>query len=706
VRFRGRGYRGRLIFIAALVALTLAAPAAQAAGPPKLIGGYASNVESTKAILNVAVNPEGLATNYRFEYTTEAKFLSDGFDGATVTPPGGEAIGSGSAPLSRSRAIGSLTPATAYRYRIVATNSAGTTTGLPRLLSTDAVGLPFSLPDGRAWEMVSPVDKNDGEIQGFEANFGGDVLQASPDGNTVTFSSRSSFAAPQGAPGASQYIARRQEGSGWATTNITAPTEAGAYGDQPDGVPFQLFSTDLGAALMLNGCLPQPCPRSYARRSNNGGVLSTIPLAALDLDFAGASPDLSQLLFTTAGSLYDFSGGQVRQINDLPGPAAALAARRGAVSEDGSRIYWTTASDLYLREGQSSLPVATAAEFQSAGADGRFAFYVKGEHLFRYDAVSHLSDEYTLAGGGLLGFLGASEDGESFYYAGLDGALYLHRGAEDTLVAASVAPGSYPPAISSARVGADGGRLLFISSAEATPYDNRNQKSGVSEPEVYLYEAAPGPGQGTLTCVSCNPSGERPIGPASLPGTIANGSGEAATRAYRPRVLSAGAHRVFFDSFDALGPKDTNQDRDVYQWEAPGTGSCAKPTGCIDLISSGTAEGGATLIDASADGADAFFLTDGSLVGTDPPNSGKVDLYDARVGGGFPTPPDPPECVGDDCQPLPPEPEDPTPGSLQPDESNPPLRKACRKGTVRKKGKCVRRRHEKKHHATHRGSQK
>lgn len=32
-----------------------------------------------------------------------------------------------------------------------------------------------------------------------------------------------------------------------------------------------------------------------------------------------------------------------------------------------------------------------------------------------------------------------------------------------------------------------------------------------------------------------------------------------------------------------------------------------------------------------------------------------------------------PICVGDSCQPLPPEPEDPTPGTLVPNGGNPPL---------------------------------
>jgi hypothetical protein len=119
-------------------------------------------------------------------------------------------------------------------------------------------------------------------------------------------------------------------------------------------------------------------------------------------------------------------------------------------------------------------------------------------------------------------------------------------------------------------------------------------------------------------------------------------------------VLSADSKHVFFDTLDALAPQDTNSDRDVYQWEAPGTGDCTKPVGCVKLISSGRAEGGASFLDASADASDAFFLTDGSLV---PGDTGVTDVYDARVGGGAPGTGPAIACFGDACQPLPPEPD-------------------------------------------------
>jgi hypothetical protein len=89
------------------------------------------------------------------------------------------------------------------------------------------------------------------------------------------------------------------------------------------------------------------------------------------------------------------------------------------------------------------------------------------------------------------------------------------------------------------------------------------------------------------------------------------------------------------------------------------------------LISSGRAEGGAVFLDASADGSDVFFVTDGSLVLSDP---GAADVYDARVGGGFPTPQAPIVCTADACQVLPGEPDNPASGTgFYRPEGNPAL---------------------------------
>ncbi len=730
------------------LALT-AAPVPQAAGPPQIAAAWVTGATATSASLHAEVDPEGSATSYRFEYLTEAQFQHNGesFAGAAKAPPfGEEELGEEEAGQPALQRIERLTPATTYRYRIVATGNGEAQLAHAFTTQPNASSAPeecvnaqlrfedssLGLPDCRAWELVSPVDKNGGAIQGFGQISGGGVLQASENGEAATFSSSASFGAgAQGAPTASQYIARRVGGeAGWATQNITLPTVSGAYGNAQTGVPYQLFSTDLARGLLLGGRRcgeAEPCPRSYSLRESAGGALTPSPTEA-DLGFAGASPDLRHVVLSTCAkltpdatemagvggtcnpaeaNLYEWSGGELRLINLLPGetqgtPGARLAAQAAAVNSDGSRVYFTDEGNLYLREGAHTVWVDQAqgggGVFQTASAEGRFAFFTKAAHLYRYDAQTEAATDLTPAGG-VLGVLGAAEDGSRAYYLTSAG-LYLWQAPGTTAEIAPGAPaafaGDYPPATGATRVTPDGTHLAFLSTARLTGYDNTDQSTRLPDSEVYLYSAPEGGGEGALACLSCNPTGERPQGPSTIPGAIANGTGEGATDSYEPRDLSSGGRRLFFDSSDAIVPTDASAAPDVYEWEAQGVGSCHKTAGCLFLISSGKSSEASSFVDASADGRDAFFLSGDSLVPRDP---GSADLYDAREGGGFPEPEKPIECDGDACQAVPSPPEDPAPGTLVPGSPNPPVhfpRVVCpkrRRSAAHGKADCRRRHH-------------
>jgi hypothetical protein len=594
-----------------------------------------------------------------------------------------------------------------------------------------------ALIDNRGWELVSPVDKNGGHVDLPGSIAGGGVIQAAAGGGAITYSSRSSFG-PQavGAPLASQYVSIRGAGA-WATENITVPVLSGTYDLDDEGAPYQLFSPDLFRGLLLNGshCRGEAtgCPvanpplpgtdapdgfQNYYLRE--GGVFQAligesdvagrgIDPAIFDVHFAGASPDLGTVVLSTCSSLtadaadgcgsglanlYRWSAGNLVLINEVPG--AELAAQAAAVSAGGSRIYWTDAvgGDLYRWENGSSTQVDAAAggdgTFETASADGSVAYFTKAGHLWRYAGGSGTD---ITPGGGVAGVLGASADGSAVYYQ--DGsALRRWSGGSAVAVATGAAaahPSTYPPTTGRARVSADGSKLLFVSTESLTGYDNLDKVTGQPDSQVFLYDA----GAALLRCVSCNPAGKRPIGPSTIPGAVANGTAAGATFSYKPRALSANGRRVFFDSGDALVAGDSNTRSgsgagipDVYEWEAQGEGTCAAAGGCVGLISSGSAADQATFVDASADGGDAYFLTDASLV---PSDLGSGDLYDARVGGGFPPPIQPIPCEGDACQVLPTAPLDPSLATLQPGLGNPPVvyRKYCRKGYVKRKGICV-----------------
>jgi hypothetical protein len=766
-----------------IAAMALGASSAQAA-PPVVTATWVTDVGTTSANLRAEINPLGQPTTYLFEYTSETNYRAKGFAGASRIPATGVAIGNGTVLQHTA----GLEPDTGYRFRAVATNANGAVGGAIRRFTTREAEPIFTLPDSRGWEMVSPIGKNGGSIQSFGANFGGGVIQAAAQGAAITYTSSSSFQDPQGAPGAGQYISRRGDAA-WSTENVTPPGVSGSYpGDPTSGVPYQIFSTDLGTALLSNGrrcrkSATKQCPvenspllgsgapegfRNYYVRNNSdasfGTLLTSADLGELKLDaehfevaLVGATPNLDHLVLSScaaltanatevAGSegecdgskqnLYMKSGLAAPQlINLLPGdatgtPRAALAAQSGAISNDGTRVYWTDGEKLYLRDGNETKQIDAAQDgggtFQTASADGSIAYFTTSElvtppthpeeseeeaelsapfldvHLWRYVVATNTATDLTPTGG-VLGVLGTSEDGTYVYYATKHtfynpGGVFLWHSGVVTPVAASVATDSYPPTTGTARVSSDGRHLLFVSSAlELTDADTRNIGTGKPDPEVYLF-TAPGSINSGNVCVSCNPFGERPSGAASLPGASPNGAD--GLDSYKPRVISADSRRVFFDTFDALASQDTNEAKDVYEWEERGSGSCVRQEGCVSLISSGRAENGASFLDASVDGSDAFFLTDGSLVPSDP---GAYDVYDARVGGGYPLPPNPVPCFGDTCQPLPPEPEDPTPGTQRSKTTGnlptPPHKKPlkCKKSQVKRFGKCVKKKtHRKK----------
>jgi hypothetical protein len=677
-----------LVALLLLVALA-GADRADAAGEPTIAATWVADVTTTSAVLWAEVSPEGSATRYHFDYLTQAAYEAnlaagrDAFDGARAVPSlAGSSLGAGNAPTAVSFTLtapnNALTPATAYRFRAVAGNAAGTVASPPHLLRTRSVGPPPGLPDGRAWELVSPVDKGGGAIAGPGRLFGGGAIQAAAGGGALTYGSATAFADPVAAPPVSQYLSTRGS-AGWSTANLSPAQESGGYGDDPDGAPFRLFSADLTRGLLLNGsrcALAGTCPPSYSLW--NAGSLQSLPTLP-GLRFEGAGADLGHLAFGAEGGLYEWSGGVLQPIDGVSG--ASLAAPVGAMSENGSRVYFTLPEDgrIHLYEagaGTRLVPetIGGGAAFQAASADGSLAYFTRGGTLFRYAAATGTSAPIA---SGVIGVLAVSQDGSRVYYQDGSGLWAWHGGGVQQIAAGAGAtvPSDYPPALATARLSGDGTVLAFLSAAPIGGYDNTDAATGLADTEAYLYDAE----IGSLVCASCNPTGGLPNGSASMPGALVNGS----TTAYRPRALSADGRRLFFETADALVKGDTNSALDVYQWESAGEGSCAEVPGCLAPISAPQREGG-RFLDASADGADAFFLTGDSLVGGDP---GSIDAYDARVGGGLPDLQAPIPCNGDACQPLPSPPEDPTAGTAVQGAANPPPRYVKE-----------RRRHRRKHH--------
>jgi len=761
---RPRSFRRAGAVLLTFCALAVNVPTALAVGPPLAGKLWASQVDSRSATLSAEVDPNGSLTSGYFEYTPQATYEAKGFTGAKRVNINVIGVEAGMITVNFPTITG-LSADTLFRYRLVLTNGKGqitepTAAPYPFFRTAQAAGGAL-LPDGRGWELVSPPDKNGGGIAEPESIAGGGTLQAAAQGGGVTYSSASSFSGGAGAPPASQYISTRSS-SGWSTQNITVPIFSGSYDIASGGAPYRLFSTDLSRSLLLNGkgCrgeatgCPVPNPtlpgtdapagfqNYYLRTSSNGSFeallgpsetgLSGQSASQFEVTLAGTSEDLTHVALSscakltasaTSGcpgqaNLYEFSGGALKQLNASPG--ATLAAQgANAVSTDGTRVYFYEGGNLFLRDGstlkQADQGVGGGGSFELASSDGSLAYFTKGGELYRYGASTNTATKLT-SSADVVGVLGAATNGSSLYYL-RSGGLYRCAAANTaaasgcdgaTKIAAAADASDYPPATGTARVTDDGSKLLFVSTTpledhNGNTYDNTDLGSGEADSEVYLYDAAVG-----ITCVSCNPSNGRPTGPSSIPGAVKNGAG---LRSYKPRVLVDNGMRIFFDSGDAIVPSDTNTSGaggagvpDPYQWEAQGEGSCTRTEGCAAILSSGRDAAPSLFADASADGQDAYFLTGSSLVGTDP---GAIDVYDARVGGGFAEGGEGIPCEGDSCQALPPEPTEPTLTTLLSGPGNPPVHytrygfkaaKSCPKGkvpkTVKTKGgkkvkKCV-----------------
>lgn len=747
----------RVAIAAVLAVATAVLPgAAQAAGPPSITDTWVSGVGAVVGDLRAEIDTAEATTTYHFSYLTEAAYQAnvnaakDPFAGAARAPLAGTpSIPAASVPQAVLQHVALFQAATTYRYRVVAKNAEGETKGPTKALSTRAAtGGSLVLPDNRAWELVSPANKGGGQVDPPESIAGGGVLQAAANGDAFSFSSIASFGDGGGAAPGSQYLATRGSG-GWGSDNLTAPLVSAGYPDSGQGVPYRLFSSDLNLGLLSNGqhcrggasgCMvPNPPPlgsgavagyRNFYLRSGGGyeALLSGSSIPALspadfEVGFAGATPDLSQIVLSTCAALsaeavevpdgdgcdeakpnlYLWSGGGLKALNLLPAqsqsaPGADLAAQSGAISADGSRVYWTLAGNLYLRDGSLTKQVDSSlgggGTFETASADGSVAYFTKAGHLYRFVAATEALTDLT-PGGGVLGVLGASADGTYLYHLTTSGLFLLHGAL--TKVADGADPSNYPPTTGTARVAPNGKTLAFVSSESITGYDNDGNA------EVYRYDAV----AEKLICASCNPTGSRPFGPSSIPGALANGEGPEATRAYKPRVLSSDGRRLFFDSADSLVAQDSDERRDVYQWEAQGSGSCQAASGCISLLSGGRRDGG-SFLDASVDGSSAFFLTADSLIAKD---SGSLDVYVARIGGGFSEAVPPVPCNGDECQGPAPGPEDPLPGTATlRGPGNPPLvfakEKPQKKPGKRKRGKGKGKKGKTKGSKTNRGGRR
>ncbi len=335
-----------------------------------------------------------------------------------------------------------------------------------------------ALPDGRAYELVSPPDKNGGAVSSDKTDQVSS-WQSSPDGSRIAYSAPQPFAGAQtGAATGQYYLASRKSGD-WSSESLLPPQASGCNACQPQ---IRMFSEDLGRSILLDGGSqssgqdepplvagePPNNPNLFVRDNATGTyrLVDITPATATPqrASLAGATSDLSHVIFNENAALtedappgenlYEWTAGTVRLVSYSPEGTPLEEALLGngtnrlrAISSDGARIVFTVGEKLYLRENgvrtvQLDAPRGGGGEggkgqFMTAAADGSKIFFTdswfagltadtqseSGANLYEFDPSSETLTDLTPASSAeVQGVLGASEDGAYVYFVA-NGAL-------------------------------------------------------------------------------------------------------------------------------------------------------------------------------------------------------------------------------------------------------------------------------------------
>jgi hypothetical protein len=345
--------------------------------PPTVEGEAFSHVGSASVDFSAGIDDFGLSGTYHYEYGTTTSYGS-----STPVVDLGTVNGVVTAPAT----LSGLQSNTTYHFRAVATDEAGTTPGADVTVRTLATA-SASLPDGRVFEMVTPVDNHGADVEipfhnhvtlnpgpGIAGQVSFLPFQAAANGEAVTYAAGPTTG---GAGSNNEYLATRSPVGGWTQVNV-----------EPERLPkYVAFSPDLAVGILESQePLAEGAPAENYGYATSPGSGSYQPLTAISGesgDFArngysggnagtGTVPSFSHVLAYGPNGLIDATGGRQIVVNVLPNGKAAPNAIFGApqafntdteevpvldhvISADGSRIFWTDQSTggLYIRENDT-----------------------------------------------------------------------------------------------------------------------------------------------------------------------------------------------------------------------------------------------------------------------------------------------------------------------------------------------------------------
>jgi DNA-binding beta-propeller fold protein YncE len=431
--------------------------------PPAIEGEAVTNLTETSVEFAAEIDPHEAPSEYRFEYGrcgAASSCAESPYETKLPEPDAALGFEDEKTHTTTPLEVTGLSPGSTYHMRVIAHSSHGQSIGPERVFTTKSPSGALVLPDGRAWELVSPPDKL-GAVLSLPTESG--VAEAALDGSAVSYrASAATEVGAEGAAGGVQVLSQRGEG-GWHSRDLATPHEV-ASGSTPGlGPEYRFFAEDLQAAIVqpqgrfdphvsseaseqspylraLGSCSascyrplvtsagPSPDVAAGTRFGEEapceentapGGVATECGPQAL-----GTSPDASHVVLSseaplTAGAarkeLYEWGGGKLSLVSVLPpnGEGEELPAGEGQVPALGSEF---VLSEARARESAR----------RAISADGARVFWEVGAKLYLRDTVRGQSVQLDAGEGGECLAKGECESGHGRYQvASADGSRVL-----------------------------------------------------------------------------------------------------------------------------------------------------------------------------------------------------------------------------------------------------------------------------------------
>lgn len=404
-----------------------------------------------------------------------------------------------------------------------------------------------------------------------------------------------------------------------ATPGAISPSDIRTVGNYANAVSDDMERIVFSAARQASP-KPEEVGRTGVFVSENGGVGidATRSQTGVPNDrgsrYEDASPDGGEIFFTARYGLAA-NGTSTTSVPDL---SCVIGTHSEQVNGVGCDLYRYSVEDGTLTDlsvpGDGSNPRgASVAGVIAVSDDGSRVYFAARGQLIpgvgKTEAQNLAENTYSI-------YL---NDGGDLRYIGPLGGGVITRFA---LVYSRT---SYNGAGWTSQVTSDGGRLLFLSDENVTSLDAQGR------PEAYLYDAQ----ADRTVCVSCRRDRQPSVAdgmPLPDPNSVANRNAPVPT-------FTEDGRRVYFLSRNRLATGAVNGQDNLYQWEE----------GQVSFIgnsSPNTTSRSLRFAGASATGDDVYFTTVDQYTWQDV--DGRLDVYDARVGGGIPQPPPAP----DPCDPL------------------------------------------------------